>query len=144
LDYLEESLLFYRATRYNLKGKEQLSSGRKYYAVDLGLRYYLLGTQGVDQGYLLENIVFLELLRRGHEVYVGQFTGGEIDFVAIRRGVVSYYQVAYTLKGCWEREISGLKKIKDHCPKYLLTLDNQPPANYEGINQLYVLNWLLN
>lgn len=113
---------------------------------DLGMRNYLLGHKTTDQGHLLENVVYLELLRRGYDVYVGQVTGGEVDFVAITSDRIEYYQVAATVldMNTLERELKSLRGIADHYPKYLLTLDEiGANTNHEGIRQLNALDWLL-
>lgn len=149
-NYLEgvtESLLMYRVGRYDIKGKEYLRLLDKYYLVDIGLRYYLLGTRSADHGHILENVVYLELLRRGYRVYVGKVGMAEVDFaVQDYDGNLEYYQVAWTARDrdVLTRELTPLDSIPDHNPKYLLTMDNDPPASYNGIQQRYVLNWLLN
>ena len=149
LSALLDSFIFYKAERYDVKGKQYLSTNAKYYLCDIGLRYYLLGTKPADFGHILENIVFLELLRRGNEVYVGKVDDSEIDFVAIYNGEKTYYQVAYTVidsdnsEKTLTRELKPLKSVKDNCEKILLTMDNIPPVSYDGIKQKYVLDWLL-
>ena len=147
LDALTESFIFYRASRYDIKGKQYLRSGDKYYAADLGLRYHVLGSKKVDAGHILENVVYLELLRRGYEVYVGKVDQSQVDFIAVGEEGEEYYQVAYTLVDAdgrtLEREVSPLDAIKDHNPKYLLTMDYGPLVSHNGIKQLYVLDWLL-
>lgn len=146
LDGITESLLMYRVGRYDIKGKEYLQINEKYYLADLGLRYYLLGTRDVDQGRVLENVVFLELLRRGYEIYVGKYGTTEVDFVAIdTNGKIEYYQVVLSCKDeqTLARELRPFKEIKDHYPKYLLTMDNDPPNFHNGVEQVYVLDWLL-
>ena len=146
LSALMEAFVLYKANRYDIKGKQQLSSGAKYYVADIGLRYYLLGSKKADQGHILENIVYLELLRRGYEVYIGKVDTSEVDFIAINEKGEEYYQVAYTVmdEKVLEREIKSIENIKDHNPKYLLTMDFTPYTSYNGIKQINVLNWLLN
>jgi predicted AAA+ superfamily ATPase len=144
---LLKSFFFYAATGYNNKGKEYLTSNAKYYAVDVGLRYYLLGGNWtIDSGHILENIVYLELLRRGYKVKVGRITGKEVDFVATKPGgIKEYYQVSLTLMldaNTLEREYAPLQSIKDHYPKYILSRD-WAHSNKDGIQQLNVLDWLL-
>lgn len=144
---LTDSLLFYEVRRYNIKGKEFLSTINKYYACDVALRNMLVRGKDSDAGHILENLVYLELRRRGYEIYIGQ-TGsdGEVDFVAMKDGTVSYYQVALTtLDGkVLERELTPLKNIQDNYPKYLLTLDNLfGEMNYNGIQKLNALSWML-
>jgi hypothetical protein len=145
LNALVKSFILYKTNRYDIKGKQYLETNGKYYLVDIGLRYYLLGSKYVDYGHVLENIVYLELIRRGYEVYIGKVDNQEIDFVAIKNGDIEYYQVSQTVteKSTLECELKPLKKIKDHNPKYLLTLDNVPNISHNGIKQLYVLDWLL-
>ena len=146
LSALMEAFILYKASRYDIKGKQRLSSGAKYYVSDIGLRYYLLGSKNADQGHILENIVYLELLRRGYEVYVGKVDNSEVDFIAINEKGEEYYQVAYTVmdEKVLERELKSLENIKDHNPKYLLTMDFTPYTSYNGIKQINALNWLLN
>lgn len=146
LSALMEAFVLYKANRYDIKGKQQLSSGAKYYVADIGLRYYLLGSKKADQGHILENIVYLELLRRGYEVYIGKVDTSEVDFIAINEKGEEYYQVAYTVmdEKVLERELKSIENIKDHNPKYLLTMDFTPYTSYNGIKQINVLNWLLN
>ena len=146
LDGITESLLMYRVGRYDIKGKEHLQLLDKYYLADIGLRYYLLGTQNVDQGHILENIVYLELIRRGYTVYIGKMGSAEVDFVAQDcDGNTEYYQVSWTVhdEKTLERELKPLDSISDHNPKYLLTMDNDPPISHNGIRQKYALDWLL-
>lgn len=146
LEGITDSLLMYRVGRYDIKGKEYLQLQDKYYLADIGLRYYLLGQQNVDQGHILENVVYLELRRRGLEVYIGKNGAAEVDFV-VRDfdGNMEYYQVSWTVRdeNVLEREITPLNSIADHNPKYLLTMDNDPPTSHNGIRQIFVLDWLL-
>ena len=146
LEGLTDSLLMYRVGRYDIKGKDYLQLLDKYYIADVGLRYYLLGTSNADQGHILENVVYLELLRRGYQVFVGKNGSAEIDFVVQDiDGNTEYYQVAWTLReeSTLKRELSALENIQDHNPKYILTMDNDPPVSYDGIRQKYVLKWLV-
>lgn len=143
---LTDSLLLYEAGRYNIKGKQYLTQQSKYYAVDIGLRNVLVRGKDSDVGHILENIVYLELLRRGYRVYVGQMSDGEVDFVAISPEETIYYQVAATTleESTLERELAPLRKIQDNYPKYLLTLDELfNNVDYEGIKKRNVLEWLL-
>ena len=151
LNALIESFVLYKAYRYDIKGKEQLRGGAKYYVSDIGLRYFLLGSKKADTGHILENIVFLELIRRGYEVHVGKIGSAEVDFIAIGEEGEEYYQVAYTVEGetgggkaVLERELAPLEAIRDHNPKYLLTMDFTPNVSHNGIKQVNVLDWLLN
>lgn len=146
LEGLTDSLLLYRVGRFDIKGKEHLRLLDKYYLADVGLRYYLLGTRNVDQGHILENVVYLELLRRGYRVYVGKAGSAEVDFVAQDYdGNLEYYQVSWSVReeSTLKRELTPLDSIADHNPKILLTMDNDPPVSYNGIRQKYVLDWLL-
>lgn len=141
---LTESYLFYKATRYDIKGKEFLKSLEKYYAVDMGLRFFMLGIRTGDDGFILENVVYLELLRRGYEVYVGKYNDFEIDFVAKKDGLTEYYQVALSVRGqdTLERELRPFRLIKDNYPKFLITLDNSNDIDHDGIMQVYAVKWL--
>lgn len=141
---LTESYLFYKATRYDIKGKEFLKSLEKYYAVDMGLRFFMLGIRTGDDGFILENVVYLELLRRGYEVYVGKYNDFEIDFVAKKDGLTEYYQVALSVRGqdTLERELRPFRLIKDNYPKFLITLDNSNDIDHDGITQVYAVKWL--
>lgn len=147
LSGLVNSFILYKAPRYDIKGKQYLSSGAKYYVSDIGLRYYLLGSKKTDFGHILENIVYLELLRRGYDVYVGKVGSAEVDFIAINADGEEYYQVAYTVTDndgtTLSRELAPLESIKDHNPKYLLTMDFVPLISHNGIKQINVLDWLL-
>lgn len=141
-----ESFLIYKAERFDVKGKNLLARDYKYYTVDSGLRSYLLGKKaGSDMGHILENIVYLELLRRGYRVYVGKVDDLEIDFVAENRNGLKYYQVALTVRDdkVLERELKSLQKTGDYYPKYLLTLDRDLEADYNGITKINVVDWLL-
>ncbi len=145
LQTLVDSFILYKAERYDIKGKQYLATGGKYYAVDIGLRYYLLGTKKADRGHILENVVYLELLRRGYEVHVGKVGTTEVDFIAIGEEGEEYYQVAYSVMddSVLERELKPLESIADHNPKYLLTMDNEPLTSHNGIKQINVLDWLM-
>lgn len=142
-----DSLIMYEAKRYNIKGKALLDKQSKYYCVDVGLRQLLLRDHQEDYGHILENIIFLELKRRGYSVYVGENNKYEVDFVAIAPdNSVSYYQVALTTldEQTLNRELRSLESIDDQYPKYLLTLDQfNPTANYNGIQKLNALEWLV-
>ncbi|MDR1811607.1 MAG: ATP-binding protein [Candidatus Fibromonas sp.] len=154
-----DSHILYRADRYDVKGKKLLKTLNKYYMVDVGLRYLLLGDRRIDTGRMLENIVYLELLRRNRRVYVGKIntirktdkdTGEEvvakeIDFVVEGKNGTEYYQVAETALGqaTLARELASLNAVKDHNPKFLLTMDYLPKTSHNGIKQLNILDWLL-
>ena len=144
---LTDSLLFYEARRYNIKGKQFLTTMNKYYVCDIAMRNMLVRSQDSDIGHILENIVFLELKRRYKEVYVGQIgQNGEVDFVAIENGNPIYFQVSQTTldEDVLKRELAPLKQIHDNYPKYLLTLDEVfDDMNYDGIKKKNVLKWLI-
>lgn len=143
---LRDSLILYEVTRYNIKGKQFLMQQSKYYCVDVGIRNMLVRRKESDVGHILENIVYLELLRRGYQVYVGSLPQGEVDFVAMRQDTVEYYQVSATTldEHTLERELKPLRMIHDNYPKYLLTLDEVfKDMNYEGILKRNVMDWLL-
>jgi predicted AAA+ superfamily ATPase len=122
-----------------------LATLEKYYVVDIGLRFMLLGKRSTDIGHILENVIYLELIRRGYDVYIGQVNDCEVDFVAMDQAGFSYYQVAASVRDelTLARELNPLQKINDHYPKYILTLDDDPEADYEGIRRMNALNWLL-
>ena len=143
---LVDGLLIYEVSRYNIKGKEFLATLSKYYVSDLGLRQMILGNRNIDMGHILENIIYLELLRRKVNVYVGQFDKNEVDFVVINSNEIEYYQVALTVldENTLERELAAFKNIKDNYPKYLITLDDVlPNTDYDGIKVINALEWLL-
>ena len=143
---LTDSLLVHEVSRYNIKGKEFLSTLSKYYVADLGLRQMILGNRNIDMGHILENIIYLELLRRKGNVYVGQFDKNEIDFVVINSNEIEYYQVALTVldENTLKRELDAFKNIKDNYPKYLITLDDvMVNTDYDGIKIVNALEWLL-
>ena len=139
-----ESFLFYKLNRYDVKGKEILKTLEKYYAVDMGLRFFMLGAKWADEGHILENIVFLELKRRGYELYVGKIDDMEIDFVAIKDGKINYIQVSMTVRDeqTLTRELKPLISVKDNFSKILITMDNAPVIYHDGIKQLFALDFL--
>lgn len=145
LKALMESFIVYQAKRYNVKGKQYLKTLEKYYVVDIGLRYLLLGSRSTDVGHILENVVYLELLRRDNDVYVGKIDEAEVDFVAMKPNKTVYYQVAASVRDekTLQRELAPLQKINDHYPKMILTLDEDPEADYNGIRRINVLDWLI-
>lgn len=145
LSTLCESFFLYEVKRYNIKGKQLLKTLGKYYLVDIGLRRMLLGSRSFDAGRILENIVFLELLRRQKKVYIGKMDNLEVDFVAIDENDITYYQVAATVRDekTLKRELASLQQIKDQYPKYILTLDEDPTADYDGIKRINALKWLM-
>ena len=142
---LLDSFILYRAKRYDVKGRQHLKTQDKYYVCDIGLRWFLLGNKGGDLGHVLENVVFLELLRRGYDVHVGKVNDREVDFVAFKQDVLEYYQVALTVRDEQKlrTELASLEAVKDHNQKFLLTLDEDPPASHNGIRQINALDFLL-
>ena len=139
-----DSYVIYKAGRYNIKGKAFLRSLEKYYVCDIGLRNYLLGKKSMDVGHVLENIVYLELLRRGYKVYVGKYDDTEVDFVAMNQNGNLYIQVAASVRdgGTLQRELKPLKAVRDSYPKLILTLDDDPDSDYDGIFRRNALDWL--
>ena len=138
--------MIYKAERFDVKGKNLLVRDYKYYSVDTGLRSYLLGKKAnSDMGHILENIVYLELLRRGYRVYVGKVDDMEVDFVAENYEGIKYFQVALTVRNekVLERELRVLQKTGDHYPKYLITMDMDLTSDYNGITKINVIDWLL-
>ena len=146
LDALVESYVFNKVPRFDVKGKQYLQSGEKYYATDVTMRYALLGRRNVDAGHMLENIVYLELIRRGYKVYIGRTGEKEVNFVAENKEGFTYFQVPYTTReqSTLERELTPLQEINDHYPKYILTMDIDPIADFDGIKKINVLDWLVN
>jgi predicted AAA+ superfamily ATPase len=146
LDYLVASFVFYKVNRFDLKGKKQLATQEKYYLVDTGLLNILTGKERTtERGHILENVIYLELLRRGNKIWTGTTRNTEVDFVCKSpRGDIEYYQVAWqmTSESTIEREFGALEKIKDNYPKYLLTTDSFT-QNRSGVKHLNVFNWLL-
>ncbi|MCL2101837.1 MAG: ATP-binding protein [Fibromonadales bacterium] len=143
LDGLLDAFVMHKTNRYDIKGKQHLKTNAKYYVADIGFRYFLLGREG-DVGHILENVVYLELLRRGYEVSIGKIKELEVDFVAVKNGSVEYYQVAQELsdKTTRERELKALDAIDDHNPKFLLTMDKFFKEEHKGIKVLNALDWL--
>lgn len=145
LDALEEAFIIYKVERYDVRGKLRLSSLGKYYVADVGFRSFVLGDKQYNIGSVLENIVFLELKRRGYNVNIGKIDSLEIDFIATNNNDKKYYQVSSSALDpkTFERELAPLLKISDNYEKMLLTLD-ELPMNYEGIKQVNIIDWLLN
>lgn len=146
LEYLETSFVFYKVNRFDLKGRKQLATQEKYYLVDVGLLNILVGKdRTTDRGHILENIVYLELLRRGNKIWTGTSRNSEVDFVCkTKTGDIEYYQVAWqmTNEKTIEREFGALEKIKDNYPKFLLTTESFT-QDRKGVRHLNVYNWLL-
>ena len=146
LSALVDSFILQKVNRYDISGKQHLKTAEKYYVTDLGLQRFLLNKNKLNLGHNLENIVYLELIRRGYKVYIGKIGSLEVDFIAEGFGYTNYYQVALTVKNeeTFLRELKPLNSIKDHNPKYLLTTDLTPETSYNGIRQINVTDWLLN
>jgi predicted AAA+ superfamily ATPase len=142
---LQDAFMVYRAKRWDLKGKRQLLINDKYYVVDMALRSFLLGEKSLEISHALENIIYLELIRRDYEVYVGKIGELEVDFIALKYGVPEYYQVSATVRdrAVLDRELAPLYKIRDNYPKFLLSLDRDPPAYHDGIRSMNALDFLL-
>lgn len=142
----QDCFILYEAKRYDIKGKQYLKLYEKYYSVDVGLRFLFLGQKANDVGHILENIVYLELLRRGYDVFVGKIADFEVDFVAQNQEGNVYFQVAATVRdeNTLFRELRPLKMINDNYPKILLTLDEDPISDFDGIKKLNALDWLMN
>ncbi len=143
---LMDSYILYRATRYDIKGRQFLKTLGKYYFVDTGTRNHIISQSSKDLGHLLENVVYLELLRRKNRVNIGKLAEKEIDFVAVNMNEIEYYQVCASVidEKTLERELAPLREIKDNYPKTLLTLDDiGNGADYGGIKQINIIDWLL-
>ncbi len=141
-----DSYIFYKVDRYDIRGRQYLKTLGKYYIVDTGLRNLLQSGSSSDLGHMIENIVYLELLRRGYKVNIGKLAEKEVDFVARDAEGITYFQVAATVldESTLQRELEPLKKIPDHHPKILLTLDEiGAGSNFDGIRQYNLLDWLL-
>lgn len=145
LSALQESFIIYEAKRYDANGKTYLKLLEKYYAADIGLRFLLLGQKANDVGHILENVVYLELIRRGYSVFVGKVDNTEIDFVAQNSQGNTYIQVSASVRdeNTLKRELRPLQALNDNYPKILLTLDEDPDCDYNGIQKRNVLDWLL-
>ena len=141
---LMESFILYKTNRYDMKGKQHLKSLEKYYLVDVGLRRLLLGDKNADIGHILENIVYLELIRRGYQVAIGKIGDLEIDFIAEYNGEKIYYQVAASVLSpeTFSREIAPLQKVTDNYPKFILSMD-EISINEDGIKQINIIDFLM-
>ena len=146
LQGLVDALFLYKAPRFNIKGKQLLTNLPKYYIVDIGMRNILIRNKESDIGHIIENLAYLELMRRGYDVYVGDIDKGEVDFVAIKNNQTEYYQISATTLNpdTLARELAPLQSVQDNYPKYLLTLDELfGEANYNGIQKKNLIKWLL-
>jgi predicted AAA+ superfamily ATPase len=145
LSALEDSFIIHKVGRLDVNGREYLKANDKYYVADIGMRYYLLGDKLKDYGVILENIVYLELRRRGYAVHAGRLGDLEIDFIAYKAGIPEYYQVALTImdEQVRERELRPLQKIRDNYGKYIITLDQVSGGNDGGIITVNALRFLL-
>ena len=142
---LKESYLFYEVKRFDIKGRDYLRTLGKYYIVDVGLRNYLLGFRDRDRGHILENVVFLELLRRGYDVAVGKINSLEVDFIAQNASEKLYIQVSETMRGDEHRarELRPLECVQDNYEKLVITLDKALDDDYNGIRVVHIIDWLL-
>ena len=145
ITYLTDSFIIHKVPRYNIKAKGLLQTNDKYYIADMGFRYYLLNRSKKDRGHILENIVYLELLRKNYRVYIGKLDNLEIDFIAEKEGERVYIQVCETMMGeeTRERELKPLKLIKDNYEKIVLSMDKIFLENIDGIKSINLIDWLL-
>ena len=145
LQMLEKAFIFYRANRYDIKGKLYLKTQEKYYIVDTGIRNNLLGLRNMDYGHILENVVYLELLRCGFDVYIGKIGSMEVDFIAVKANKKIYYQVSASIldEKTKERELRSLMSIPDQYDKILLTMDKPYAEDFEGIKWMNIIDFLL-
>lgn len=144
LDWLEKAFVIYRCQRYDLQGKSVLKTQEKFYLADASLKYCVMGFNPKSVAAMLENIVYFELRRKGYEVYIGKNETKEIDFVALRRDERIYVQVCRSLPEESDREVANLLEIKDHYPKYVVTLDELAAGNINGVKIVYLGDFLLN
>jgi hypothetical protein len=147
-DYVEaltESFIFYPVERFDIVGKQLLKANRKFYMVDLGIRNHILPRRNYDLGFSIENVVYFELLRRGYRVTMGKYGNTEVDFVTEKQGVYMYFQVTadMTAEETFERELRPLRNIRDNYEKIVLTLDHMTVGNYDGIQVIHLLDWLI-
>ncbi|MDO5150357.1 MAG: ATP-binding protein [Oscillospiraceae bacterium] len=145
IDVLTEAFIFYPVERFDIQGKQLLQQNQKYYIADTGLRRYMLPKKSYDIGFTLENIIYLELCRRGYKVYVGKNGVKEVDFVVKKNDVIEYFQVTASMidENTFNREITPLNNIRDHYLKTILTLDRFSPGNYNGIIVENAVDWLM-
>jgi predicted AAA+ superfamily ATPase len=145
LSALQDSYIIYKVGRADVRGREYLKANDKYYIADIGLRHYLLGDKHQDSGAILENIIYLDLVRRGYTVSVGRIGSLEIDFIAEKSGAREYYQSAYTVRDArtWQREITPLTMVRDNYQKCIITFDEDSPGNDNGIQTVNIFDFLL-
>ena len=145
IDYLVDGMLFYEAQRYDLRGKDYLKTLAKYYAVDPGLRNVVIGFRSEDTGHMLENLVYLELLRRGYSPLVGDADGREVDFVVRDRQSNAYVQVTQSVRdeSTLHRELASLKAVRGYEPRYVFSMDTLAPVDADGIRYVNIIDWLL-
>lgn len=145
LKALVESYFVYKVTRYDVKGKQHLKSMAKYYVTDMGMRNYLLGYKNTNRGFILENIVYLELIRRAYKVFIGKVDNGEIDFVAQKGSETIYIQVAESIKekSTFDRVMAPLKAVKDFNQRVIISTDYDENASYDGIKHINIFDFLL-
>lgn len=145
LNALADSFFVYKVQRYDVKGKQYLKSMAKYYTTDMGMRNYLLGYKTSNRGFVLENVVYLELIRRGYKVFIGKVDNGEIDFVVFRGGEIIYIQVAESIQdeSTFEREMKPLRAVKDYNKRVVITTDYDINENYDGIRHINIFDFLL-
>lgn len=145
VDALKESFIFYSVERFDIVGKQLLKINNKLYMVDMGIRNHILPRKRYDLGFTIENIVFLELMRKGYKINIGKYGATEVDFVVQKEGVLTYYQVTadMTAEETFEREMRPLRSIPDNYEKVVLTLDRFSLGNYDGIKVVNVIDWLL-
>ena len=143
LEWLEKAFVIYRCQRYDLQGKAVLKTQEKFYLADPALKYCMMGFNPKSIASMLENIVYFELRRRGYDVYVGKNETKEIDFVAVRRDERVYVQVCRELPDASDREIVNLLEIKDHYPKYVVTMDDLAGGNIDGVRIVHLVDFLL-
>ena len=145
VDALKESFIFYSVERFDIVGKQLLKINNKLYMVDMGIRNHILPRKRYDLGFTIENVVFLELMRKGYKINIGKYGATEVDFVVQKEGVLTYYQVTadMTAKETFEREMRPLRSIPDNYEKVVLTLDRFSLGNYDGIKVVNVIDWLL-
>lgn len=143
LEWLEKAFIIYRSPRYDMQGKTVLKTQEKFYIADASLKYSIMGFNPKSVEAMLENIVYFELRRKGYDVYIGKNESKEIDFVAVRRDEKVYVQVCRNLPEESDREVANLMEIRDHYPKYVVTLDEMAAGNINGIRIVHMADFLL-